>query len=63
MDYHKVTKADCLTVATPDVKARLGVISDMDILKSLATIWCAINGYKLGGYLGNDCWDATKKAG
>ena len=59
-NYHKVTRSDCLSVATKDVANKLKLITDFTILKALAAIWCAMNGYKLGGYLGNDCWDATK---
>lgn len=61
MDYHKVTRDDCVSVATPDDKARLDVISDFYLLKALALRWCSANGYKLGGYLGNWCWDGTRR--
>ena len=60
MNYYRVTRADCLIFATKDVEDRLNSITDMSILKALALLWCAMNGYRLGGYLGGDCWDATE---
>ena len=59
MGYHKVNLQDCLSVASPTEKIRLSMISDMALLKALAKKWCDKNGYKLGGYLGNDKWDAS----
>ena len=59
MKYHKITRQDCLSVATPEEKGRLGSITDHALLKELAGYWCAATGYKLGGYLGNDNWEAT----
>lgn len=62
MDYHKITLQDCLLTATPKEKVRLSMIMDLKLLKHLAQTWCDFNGYKLGGYLGNEKWDATKEA-
>lgn len=61
MDYHKITLQDCLMTATPKEKLRLSMISDLKLLKQLAQNWCDYNGYKLGGYLGNDKWDSWKE--
>lgn len=58
--YHKVTKQDCLSVATKKEKVRLSQISDLALMKALANLWCSQNSYKLGGYLGKDSWDATE---
>lgn len=60
MDYKKITLLDCLSVASHTEKMRLSMISDLALLKLLVNKWCDVNGYKLGGYLGNDKWDATK---
>lgn len=60
MDYHKITLQDCLSVATSAEKVRLSMVSDLALLKALAKKWCDVNSYKLGGYLGNDKWDATR---
>ena len=60
MDYHKITRADCISVSTGEEKTRLAYITDIALLKKLAMRWCSKNGYKLGGYLGGDKWDATK---
>ncbi len=59
MDYHKITKTDCLSVATKDERLRLDMITDISLLKRLAKKWCDDKGFRLGGYLGNNCWDAT----
>lgn len=61
MAYHKITLQDCLLMATLKEKVRLSMISDIKLLKRLAQNWCDFNGYKLGGYLGNEKWDATKE--
>ena len=61
MNYHKVELRDCLSVASPREKVRLSMITDINLLKELASKWCSSNGYKLGGYLGNDKWDATRE--
>ena len=61
MKYHKITLQDCLLIATPKEKVRLSMIRDMGLLKKLAQNWCDYNGYKLGGYLGNEKWDATEE--
>lgn len=58
--YHKVTRGDCLSVATREERAKLDFISPMDLLLRLARRWCRANGYRLGGYLGSWCWDAAK---
>lgn len=58
--YHKVTFQDCLEAATKAEAERLKNILDISLLKELALKWCEMNGYKLGGYLGHDCWDASK---
>ena len=60
MKYHKVNKADCLSVATNDEGVRLNQILDTALMKHLAKRWCDNSRYKLGGYLGSDKWDATK---
>ncbi len=59
--YHTITYKDCLSVASPDHKARLSMINDYWLLHNLAMVWCDLNGYKLGNYLGKNCWDATLK--
>ena len=61
VSYHKITRDDCLTVATSEVKAKLDSITNIHILKALAVIWCEMNGYNLGRYISNNCWDATSK--
>lgn len=61
MDYHKVNLQDCLSVASPKEKVQLSMISDIELLKRLAIDWCDVNDYKLGGYLGNEKWDATRE--
>ena len=61
--YHKVTKADYLSVATKDEKLRLANINDVGLKKTLALRWCDVNSYNLWGYLGRGCWDATKAEG
>lgn len=61
MKYHKITLQDCLSVATPKEKIRLSMIRDGALLGTLVKRWCDMNGYKPGGYLGNDKWDATKE--
>lgn len=61
MNYHRITLQDCLSVASPIEKVKLTQISDLGLLGHLAKIWCGVNGYKLGGYLGNEKWDATKE--
>ena len=61
MNYHRITLQDCLLTATPKEKVRLSMISDLKLLKRLAQNWCDVNGYKLGGYLGNEKWDATRE--
>lgn len=58
--YHKVTRLDCLGVATREEKQRLNYIDDITLLKTLALKWCNKNGFKLGGYLGDSKWDATQ---
>lgn len=60
MEHRIVNLRDCLLTATPREKMRLSMISDMKLLRTLAQNWCDFNGYKLGGYLGNEKWDATK---
>ena len=60
MDYHKVTEKDCLSIATNNEKVRLSQIHDIDLYKVLAKRWCDKYDYKLGGYLGKLCWDATR---
>lgn len=57
--YHKVNKDDCLSVATKTELTRLNSIWDFALFKTLALRWCDKNGYKLYGYLGNLCWDAS----
>ena len=62
--YHKVTRADCLSVATKEEALHLSVIKDMPLLKQLAQRWCTLNNYTLYGYLGTqekagECWDAV----
>ncbi len=61
MAYHKINKQDCLSVATPAETDRLNNITDYDLLKRLATRWCVANYFILGGYLGQDNWDATSR--
>lgn len=61
MDYHKITLIDCLSVATKDENLRLDMITDIALLKNLAKRWCDKHNYKLGGYLGKDCWDSTMR--
>lgn len=59
-DYHKVTKDDCLSVATSEEHNRLLCITDMDLLIKLANRWGEGRGYKIGYYIGNDCWDSFR---
>lgn len=61
MNYHKVDLQNCLSVASSTEKVKLSMITDMALLKALAKKWCNKNGYKLGGYLGNNKWDASRK--
>ena len=61
--YHKVTKADYLSVATEEERYRLANICDVKLEKTLALRWCEFNSYNLWGYLGHGCWDATTKGG
>ena len=61
MDYHKVIEDDCLSVATEDERDRLAHITDFELYKALAKRWCDRHSYKLGGYLGSLCWDATRQ--
>ena len=58
-EVRKVTITDCLSVATKAEKDRLDNILDFNLMKTLVKRWCVANGYKLGGYLGHDKWDAT----
>ena len=59
-DYHKVTKNDCLSVATDIEKMRLANITDIELLKELADRWGNKNGYKITYYIGNNCWDSFR---
>ena len=61
--YHKVTKADCMEVATDIERERMANTTDMGLLRELAQRWCEKNGYILTYYLGNDCWDSFIKRG
>ena len=61
MNYHKITYSDCTGVATKSETLMLDYITPMDLMIALAKRWCKKNNYKLGGYLGNYCWDATKE--
>ena len=61
MNYHKITYNDCQSVATKDEKKTLGYITSMDLMLALAQRWCSNSGYRLGGYLGRWCWDATEE--
>ncbi len=61
MMYHKIVLEDCLSVATAEEMFRLSHITDLALVKKLANKWCDKNGYRLGGYLGSDAWDATGK--
>lgn len=59
--YHKITRADCLSVATADEKARLDMITDYPLLHKLAMRWGDKHGYRVWGDAGGDCYDATSK--
>lgn len=58
--YYKLTESDCLEVATDAEKSRLTYIHDFYLMVALAKRWCSKHGYELGGYLGDDKWDATR---
>lgn len=62
-EYHKVTASDCLKVATEGERRRLDKVHDSGLMLRLADRWCVKNWYILGGYLGDDKWDATKGGG
>lgn len=59
MNYHRITRTDCLSVATEKETQRLEYITDFGLLEHLAGRWCKKFGYRLGNYLGNGRWDAT----
>lgn len=61
MKHYIITMQDLLKTATPKEKVRLSMICDIKLEKQLAQNWCDYNGYKLGGYLGNSKWDATRE--
>ena len=52
---------DYIKVATEEEKIRYTNITDVYLEKELAQRWCDVNRYKLGGYLGNGRWDATRR--
>lgn len=52
MEYHRITRNDCVTVASTAEVLVLQHITPMDLLRELAQRWCTKHGYKLGGYLG-----------
>lgn len=58
----KLMKDKYMTVATKEEVAKDGYISSIGLYKPIALRWCAKNGYKLGGYLGNWTWDAVKRS-
>ena len=60
-EYHRLTSIDCLEVATGSEKKRLTNVHDFYLMIALAKRWCVKYGFKLGGYLGDDKWDATQK--
>uniref|UniRef100_A0A6M3LUC2 Uncharacterized protein n=1 Tax=viral metagenome TaxID=1070528 RepID=A0A6M3LUC2_9ZZZZ len=59
MKCHKIYKENCLSVATEIEEIRLRYILDLPLYKVLAERWCDLNGYKLGGYLGDLHWGST----
>ena len=59
--YHKLTKDDCLSVATTEERDKLNYITDIFLLKELAERWCKKNKRELGGYLGNNKWDTWNR--